>query len=69
VIKAVSGAGEILIVGPGAAKLELIKHAHSYDTKVSAKIVSVETVDHPTDGQVLANARKSFTKIDHMRAM
>jgi len=37
VIKAVSGAGEILIVGPGAAKLELIKHAHSHDTKVSAK--------------------------------
>jgi len=69
VIEAVSGAGEILIVGPGAAKLELIKHAHSHDAKVSAKIVSVETVDHPTDGQLLAYAKKSFTKIDNMRAM
>ncbi len=68
-IEAVSGAGEILIVDPWAAKLELIKHAHSHDTKVSAKIVSVETVDHSTAGQLLANARKSFTKINHMRAM
>lgn len=68
-IEAVSGAGEILIVASSTAKLELIKHAHSRDTKVLAKIISVEPVDHPTDGQLLANARKSFTKIDHMRAM
>ena len=69
VIEAVSDAGEILIVGPGSAKLELIKHANSHDAKVSAKIVGVETVDHPTDGQLLAYAKKSFTKIDNMRAL
>lgn len=69
VIEAVSGAGEILIVGPGSAKLELIKHAHQHDTKISEKIVGVETVDHPTDGQLLAYAKKSFTKIDNMRAL
>jgi hypothetical protein len=69
VIQAVSGAGEILIVGPGSAKLELFKHAHSHDTKISEKIVGLETVDHPTDGQLLAYAKKYFIKIDNMRAL
>ena len=69
VVQAVSGADEILIVGPGSAKLELIKHAHSHDTKISEKIVGIETVDHPTDGQLLAYAKKYFIKIDNMRAL
>lgn len=69
VIQAVSGATEILIVGPGSAKLELFKHAHSHDTKVSEKIVGIETVDHPTDGQLLAHAKKYFVRIDNMRAL
>jgi len=69
VIQAVSGATEILIVGPGSAKLELFKHAHSHDTKASEKIVGIETVDHPTDGQLLAHAKKYFVRIDNMRAL
>ncbi len=69
VIHAVSGASEILIVGPGSAKLELLKHAHNHDTKLSEKIVGIETVDHPTDGQLLAYAKKYFLRIDNMRAL
>lgn len=69
VIQAVAGATEILIVGPGSAKLELFKHAHSHDTKASEKIVGIETVDHPTDGQLLAYAKKYFIKMDNMRAL
>lgn len=69
VIEAVSEAGEILVVGPGSAKLELIKYANSHDVKVSAKVVGVETVDHPSDKQLLAYAKKSFVKIDNMRAL
>lgn len=69
VIDAVSGAGEILIVGPGSAKLELFKHAHNHDAKISAKIVGIETVDHPTDGQLLAYAKKYFHRIDNMRGL
>lgn len=69
VIHAVSGAGEILIVGPGSAKLELFKHAHSHDPKISDKIVGIETVDHPSDGQLLAHAKKYFVKIDNMKRL
>lgn len=69
VIHAVSDAGEILVVGPGTAKLELLKHAHKHDAKISEKIIGVETVDHPTDGQLLAFAKKYFIKVDNLRAL
>jgi stalled ribosome rescue protein Dom34 len=69
VIQALSGIDEILIVGPGSAKLELFKHAHSHDSKISEKIIGVETVDHPSDRQLLAHAKKYFVRIDNMRAL
>lgn len=66
---AISGAGEILIVGPGSAKLELLKHVNKHDPKVSEKIVGVETIDHPSDGQLLAYAKKYFIRVDNLRAL
>lgn len=33
------------------------------------KIVGVETVDHPTDAQVLAYAKTYFNRIDKMRGI
>ena len=60
------GATEILIVGPGHAKLELIKHIHSHDQGVSDKVIGVETVDHPSDAQLVAFARKYFVAKDRI---
>ena len=66
VIQAVKESKEILILGPGSAKLELIKHAHKHDAQIAEKIVGVETVDHPSDKEILAHARKFFYKADQM---
>ena len=66
VVEALAGAAEILIVGPGHAKLELIKHIHAHDHGVVDKVVGVETVDHPGDGQLVAFARKYFVAKDRM---
>jgi len=66
VVEALSGAAEILIVGPGQAKLELIKHIHAHDHDVVKRVVGVETVDHPGDGQLVAYARKYFEAKDRM---
>ena len=60
VVQALEGAEAVLVLGPATAKLELIKHAHRHDPKLEAKIVGVETVDHPTDGQLVAYIRKYF---------
>jgi hypothetical protein len=60
VLESVADANHVLVVGPGSAKLELIKYAHHHQPKGVEKIAGVETVDHPTDPQVLAYARKYF---------
>jgi len=66
VIQAVVESKEILVIGPGSAKLELIKHAHHHDPRVAEKIIGVETVDHPSDKEIMAFARKFFYKADQL---
>lgn len=63
---ALDGASEILIVGPAQAKLQLVKHIHAHDAALVSKVVGVETVDHPSDGQLVAYARKYFLAKDQM---
>jgi stalled ribosome rescue protein Dom34 len=66
VIAAVSAAGEILVIGPGTAKGEFMSYIEKHDPKFKAKVLGVETVDHPTDGQIVAYARKFFKPLDEM---
>ena len=66
VVEALMGAQEILVVGPAQAKLQLVKHIHAHDHAMVDKIVGVETVDHPSDGQLVAYARKYFVAKDRM---
>ena len=66
VVEALKGAKEILVVGPANAKLNLIKHIHSHDKAMTDKVIGVESVDHPTDAQLVAYARKYFVAADRM---
>ncbi len=66
IVQALAGAQEILVVGPAQAKLQLIKHIHAHDPSVADKVIGVETVDHPTDAQLVAYARHYFTVKDRM---
>lgn len=69
VAAALGGAGEILVIGPGSAKTEFVKFLEGHAPALHKLVVAVETVDHPTDGQVLAYARKHFRAIDRMRGI
>ena len=60
-------AGEILVVGPSSAKLQLMKHLERNHRAVADKVVGIESVDHPSDGQLLAYARHYFVAVDRMR--
>ena len=60
VAQALAEAEDVLILGPATAKLELIKYAHRHDPALGAKIIGVETVDHPTDRQLAAYIRRYF---------
>jgi stalled ribosome rescue protein Dom34 len=66
IVEALKGAKEILVVGPASAKLQLVKHIHAHDKEMVELIVGIETVDHPTDAQVVAYARKYFIAKDKM---
>jgi stalled ribosome rescue protein Dom34 len=67
VADAVKDSLEILIVGPGFEKLALMKHLMKHQPAIAEKVLSVETVDHPSDGQLLNYARKYFVKADRLR--
>ncbi len=67
VAKALEDAEEVLIVGPANAKLELVKHIHAHHHALVPKIVGLETVDHPTDGQFIAYVRRYFRAADRLR--
>ncbi|MCC7273879.1 MAG: translational machinery protein [Alphaproteobacteria bacterium] len=66
ILSAAKDAHEILVVGPGSAKMELIKHAHQKEPALAERLVGVETIDHPTDNQILAHARTYFERRDHL---
>jgi stalled ribosome rescue protein Dom34 len=60
VMNAVSDAGEILIIGPAGAKTELARYLREQHPKVGDRIVGVEAADHPSDGEIVAYAKKHF---------
>ena len=60
IARTVDAADEVLIVGPSTAKLQFLKYVHANDPALEKRIVGVETVDHPTDGQLAAFARHYF---------
>ena len=66
VATALASSKEVLIVGPGQEKLAFMKHLNKHHADLADKVVSVETVDHPNDGQLLEYARKYFVKSDMM---
>ena len=66
VVEAIADAGAVLITGPANAKTELVKHIHEHDPLRMKAIAGVETVDHPSDGQLVAYARKYFKVEDRM---
>jgi stalled ribosome rescue protein Dom34 len=67
IARGLDGAAEILIVGPAKAKLDFIRHLHAHERNLETRVVGVETVDHPTDGQLIAYVRQYFRAVDRMR--
>lgn len=66
VARAIEAADALLIVGPSSAKLEFFRYLHEHNRRLEAKVVGVESADHPTDGEIVARARTCFTASDRM---
>lgn len=57
---------EILIVGHGNAKIDFANFIRDHVPALAPRIMGVETVDHPTKGEIVAFARKFFESKDLM---
>ena len=66
VADSVAEAGAVLITGPANAKTELVEYIHLHAPKLTKAIAGVETVDHPSDAQLVAYARKYLTAAERM---
>ncbi len=66
VTRALEGADEILILGPSTAKHQLVSYVGKHAPALEPKIVGVETIDHPSDRQLAAYARKYFEAADRI---
>jgi len=64
VAHALKEAEEILVVGPSSAKLDFLRHLHKHDEAIERRVLGVETLDHPTDGQLAAYVRHYFDRKD-----
>ena len=58
--RSLDGAEKILVVGPSTAKLDFVRYVHKNEHLIETHIVGVETVDHPTNGQLVAYAKQYF---------
>ena len=65
---ALKNAGAILIMGPASAKKELMAHVERKHPEIAKRVSGVETVDHPTDGELLTAGRRFFRADDRMQA-
>jgi stalled ribosome rescue protein Dom34 len=53
-------ADRILILGPSTAKLLFFRYLQGSDRALAARIIGIETADHPTDGQIAVHVRRYF---------
>lgn len=56
-----TGASHLLLMGPGLGKEHFKSHLEKHHAQgLALRIVAVDTVDHPTDPQIVAHAREVF---------
>jgi stalled ribosome rescue protein Dom34 len=66
VAQAISQAAAILVTGPANAKTELVAYIRKHQPHLGERISGVETLDHPSDGALVALARSFFKADDRM---
>jgi stalled ribosome rescue protein Dom34 len=66
ILAAVEEADSWLIAGPGGTKKDLEKYLEGHGEPLKKKLVGVEPMDHPTEGELIKQARKLFEANDRM---
>ncbi len=63
---ALDGIGEVLVAGSHTALSDFRHYADKHRPQTAVRIVGYEPVDHPTENQLVALARRYFDRHDRM---
>ena len=66
VCNALEGIAEVLVAGSHTAQADFRHYADKHRPETARRIVGYETVDHPSEAQLVALARQYFLKYDRM---
>jgi len=66
VVESIGDAGAVLIGGPADTKHRLYRYIQAHAAALLPRIAAVEPLDHPSDGELLAHARRFFRAADRM---
>ncbi len=66
IVHQVGAVPKVIVAGPGTAKNAFVSYVQKRHRHFAERVASVETVDHPTDGELLAHARRSFKAVDQL---
>ena len=66
VCEALEGIAEILVVGPNTGLADFHHYVSKHSPETARRIVDFLPVDRPSEGQLVALARKYFLKYDRM---
>ncbi len=66
VCDALAGIAEVLVTGSQQAQADFRHYVEKHRPALAKQIVGYETVDHPSEAQLVAMARKYFLKYDRM---
>jgi stalled ribosome rescue protein Dom34 len=67
VCDALKGIDEVLVTGSRTSVADFRHYTEKHRPHVASQIVGYEVVDHPTDPQLVALARRYFLKFDRMK--
>jgi hypothetical protein len=66
VVAAIGDVRSVLLTAPGTAKKAFQQHLEDEHPEVARRIVGVETIDHPSTGELLAFGQAFFKRFDRL---
>ena len=69
VCTALAGIAEVLVTGSNTSLTDFKHDADKHQSALTARLVGYQPVDHPSDKQLVALARRFFVKADRMAGL
>ena len=69
IARALADSEVILVSGPGLAKTSFVGYLEHRHAEIARRIVSIDSLDHPTEGQLKNYGQMHFTRLQGLGAL